>query len=437
MLQAVILEHGIPGVEWLMMRSPLQSPVQGRTADVSPRPAARSPPGPSPARPTPHLLPAEPPTRTPPGMSQFQAACAALHPAAAHAESGGSSSPLALCAAMACQPPAQGHGRVPATVGGADLSRRPTSSTQAVNFAGSAIRAAVGHPGQLSCPAPALNAGTHTGVNSKLGAMPLQTPQRSAQHARAHVATPVDLQKLLQEGSGGREQAPGTPGGRLLGHLGVIKALCTPVGGIRDGQRAAVQVSAKTEAVKCADSAQRCEARRAEQGNLPSVAVDMNVGESSRIDRNEWRAMPHTHWLQHGMVAGAATKETMPNLIEGDIELGQQGFAAMARQLDGLTSKAGSRDGVLALGTAGRLGVGACIPGPHAASILSNQQALKMQQSSDLPTHLRLDPGIAATVAPTPLQHTMPQHGVHATVHQEQAAVQSLWLWAGTCSWLA
>lgn len=437
MLQAVILEHGIPGVEWLMMRSPLQSPMQGQPADASPRPAARSLPGPSPARHTPHLLPAEPPTRTPPGMSHFQAACAALHPAAAHAESGGSSSPLALCAPMACQPPAPGHGCVPATAGGADVSRQPTSSTQAVTFAGSAIRAAVVHPGQLSCPAPALNAGTHTGVNSKLGAMPLQTPQRSAQHARAHVATPVDLQKLLQGGSGGREQAPGTPGGRLLGHLGPIKASCTPVGGTRDGQCAAVQVSATAEAVKCAHSAQRCEARRLEQGTVPSVAVDVNVGESSRIDRNECRTVPHTHWLQHGMVAEASVKETMANLIKGDSDLGQQGLAAMARQMDGLASKAGNRDGVLALDAAGRLGVGACIPGPHAASILSDQQALDMQQSSALPTHLRLDPGIAATVAPTPLQHTMPQHGIHATAHQEQAAVQSLWLWAGTCPWHA
>lgn len=464
MLQTVILEHGVPGAELLAMRSPIQSPGEGTTG-ATPLAIAQAQTDATLPQPLPHPFPAavkppESPTPQPASLSQFQSACAALVAGNPHAESGSTSSPLALCAAAACEPPAKAGGRAyhpPANCNTQSGFSRETQSTAQAPGGGARSadvgNAVIGYSSQQSV-ASAARAAAIDKLRSM--AVPLLTPQRSAQHARAHVATPVDLQKLLQGGVDARRQPPHPDAHATLGFLGAR----WPVdgrGACEIGPTAALHASMQSVA-KAGDeggvdlgSALSAMAFDRQQERHANAVVDWRAGDVFRAGWMEHGAAGQTQQWLDGVVGVGASGAEVPQCMDNQAgivasidvcqavallrckESAEAGRLASFR-VDSVfqSGPPGSGDVRSAVGTAGQLGAGACIPAPRGIGVAGKQPTWAQEVPlSAAAARVGMDPNCALPVAPSPLRQDVATQDEGAAGQQHSTAVQSLWLWAG------
>lgn len=466
-LQTVIVEYGVPGVELLAMRSPVQSPGEG-TIGATPLDTALQQLFAQPAttlpQPLPHPFPAgaKPPESVTPqvaSLSQFQAACAALVSVNPHAESG-SASPLALCAANACEPPAKVASQADHAPSTCYQQSGFQTGIQAGTYAqaSGANRADVRHLGTAYIAQESGAAAACAGGTDPLRAMavPMQTPQRSAQHARAHVATPVDLQKLLQGGADARRlpldpDVHATADRSCVGARGVEG---THGAGAAGAQHVAMPSVAKSEDVGVLDLGSALSAlpvcRPLEQHEYS--AVDLRAADVFQAGWIEHSASEHAqHWQAGGLGVGALGAQVAAQLMDKQARLAARnnGTQTVAPPRSEESAEAGrlvpfrldsdmprrppgSGDVRPVVGAVGQLGVGACIPAPLGTCTVARTQPSGAQQvlMSAAAAPAGMDPSCPASVAPTALRQDVGAQEAGAG-QQHSTAVQSLWLWAG------
>eukprot|EP00892_Ulva_mutabilis_P009782 jgi/Ulvmu1/7176/UM034_0085.1 len=450
-LQTALLQSGIPGAEWLA-GSPIRSPnttapalsppptTPSKTTDAQGEPEAL-------AWPAKHA-PLESPTLTPATMSQFQAACALLEPTTLHAESGSTSSPLVMCPTAGQGLSQQTHAQKYANLQSPRTAQKclvpscrtghaPKSSEIASISASLAphIRVETGGAAQ----AGKLRALASEGV-------PLQTPRR--QHARAHVATPIDLQKLLQGNTAqlGQHQRPQLYGAQVC--KSTDQGSRTPV---RTGPADKPSLPHKAVAKVGQGEVGRSDMRsgavygRCSPGTKQAAHAAITVPSSVLDHKLQHRPAPVPDRSSLSSGTGASDQladRQKSGMLETVDKEGAMPNVPAASNRDSVakTSTGYGKAPELAPANTSRLGVGACIPAaPVAASPPVHAQERRTQTvlpaRVDMDTAVGLGPGGVHSPGADMLQRgAVEQQGrliLQADAPAVQpTAVQSLWLWA-------
>lgn len=472
-MQDALLTSRVPGAQWLVGSPPRSSAAD--TADASPRATAASVPAATlehtPALPRPERQqPASSPPPQPARMEQFQAACAALVLGTSHADSASTSSPLVLCATTASHPlsaPGQHHACPAPEARHGKASQIQTPTSRAVTFADAFRRGppsgapAVPAEGTGEVPGgpPAVGgaARPHTQRLPERAAVQLHTPRQ--QHARAHVPTPVDVQKLLRAEAtplpwrrlagecGAQGHPPHGAGQHMDAHAGLLGthgvSQMEPARGGQNEQRPGGHQSPRPHGSQVHGTKQAVLTARGKSGAAALGCEPHGTGYVSQYGRAP--AATGIPRRGHNRPAGNLEEKQTPGAFGTSSVTPRQGVSGGSGSHAGhsraVPPHTGNERG-RSRPPAGRLGVEACIPpGRQGGSIPTELQMEQMQRLLRDPESAGVsiggNPGSVSARAPAVQQSGGAQRDADGGLQEEchaTAAVQSLCLWAGVLS---